>query len=172
MSSCLPSSNSDISLRPAERADAALIHRMIGELSAFLGEAHKHEASIADYERFGFGAEACFDCVIADYKGAPVGLCLFFTSFSTWIGKPGVYVQDLYVSEAARGLGLGRILLSHVAHLGQARGCAYLRLSVDAANLSAQGFYEKSGLKWSESEKLYMARDGAFVALAEAGTQA
>lgn len=162
---CVDSSGA-LSFRFAVREDAPLIHRMVADLSAFLGESEKHQASIADYERYGFGDKPKFECVIAEHGSDAVGMCLFFDSFSTWIGRPGVYVQDLYVSDKVRGLGLGKKLLAHVASIGQARGCAYLRLSVDADNVSAQKFYESCSLQWSSSEKVYAVRNEAFFALA------
>lgn len=160
-------SEQKVRFRFARREDAGLIHDMVADLSAFLGESAKHKASVEDYVEHGFGASPKFECVLAEYGSEVVGLCLFFTSFSSWIGKPGLYVQDLYVSDKVRGLGVGKKLLAEVADLGRSRGFAYLRLSVDAANASAQAFYESCGLGWSRSEKLYAARDGAFQALAD-----
>ena len=154
-------------LRFAKRDDAPLIHRMVAELAAFLGDSDMHVASAADYAEHGFGETAKFECVIADYQSQPVGMCLFFGSFSTWTGKPGIYVQDLYISDKARGLGLGKKLLAHVARIGVERGCGYLRLSVDAGNASAQAFYQACGLEWSRSEQIFTARGAAFPAIAD-----
>ena len=102
----------------------------------------------------------------------PVGLCLFFESFSSWDGRCGVYVQDMYVAEAARGHGLGRRLLAEAAAISRARGGSYLRLSVEADNDSAQAFYQRVGLAWSSRERIYQVRDDDFAALARdaAGT--
>nr|WP_321460233.1 GNAT family N-acetyltransferase [uncultured Cohaesibacter sp.] len=156
-----------VTFRLAERQDAALLRQMVADLAVFLGESHKHTACVEDYERHGFGERPRFEAIIADMDGEPVGMCLFFDSFSTWAGKPGFYVQDLYVSPRARGLKLGRLLLEQVAKLGLDRGYSYVRLSVDANNVNAQGFYEACGLEWSNAERLYVAKGEAFRALAE-----
>ena len=163
-SSALPP---DVQLRQAQRADAALIHRMVADLSAFLGETHRHQASVADYEAHGFGEHPRFSCVVAERGSEALGMCLYFDSFSTWMGKPGLYVQDLIVLDKARGLGLGRHLLTHVAAKGKAAGYAYMRLSVDAENVGAQRFYEKCGFSWSASEQLYALKGADFDAFAE-----
>ncbi|WP_316860240.1 GNAT family N-acetyltransferase [uncultured Cohaesibacter sp.] len=161
-----------VQLRMANARDVEAIHRMVAGIAAHLGEAHKHKASAEDYLQYGFCEAPRFECVLAELDGEPVGMCLFFDSFSTWMGKPGLYVQDLFVAPEARGLKLGRRLMAYVARLGKDRGCAYVRLSVDADNVSAQKFYEACGLCWSQSEKLYVARDDAFLALAGEGDDA
>lgn len=145
-------------LRMAERSDAQAIHDLISQLAVFLGDDGKFVASAEDYAEHGFGDDPKFDCVLAELDGEPVGLCLYFQSFSTWFGKPGVYVQDLFVSDKARGLGLGKRLMAKVAQISAAKGCAYLRLSVDTDNQSAQDFYSGIGMAWSSSEKIYALR--------------
>ena len=96
-----------------------------------------------------------------------MGFCLFFESFSSWDGRRGVYVQDIYVSEAARGLGLGRRLLAAAAAISHARGGGYLRLSVESENHRAQAFYRRVGLAWSNRERIYQVRGDDFAALAQ-----
>lgn len=156
-----------VQLRRATQDDAVEIHRMVRELALFLGEETKHSASPEDYARDGFGDKPRFECILAEVAGEAVGMCLCFDSYSTWLGKPGFYVQDLIVSSKARGLGVGRLLMRHVARMGKERGYAYIRLSVDAQNSKAQGFYETCGLNWSASEKIYFVKNEGFVALAE-----
>ena len=139
-------------IRRATEADAATIHALVVELAAAIGMTGKVAISVADISDQGFGAEAAFEALIADWNGAAVGLCLFFESFSSWDGRRGVYVRDLFVSEAARGLGLGRRLLAEAAALSSARGGSYLRLAVDSGNVTAQAFqafYERTGLRWA-----------------------
>ena len=157
-----------VSFRLAVRNDAPVIHEMVAKLARYLGESNKHTASIADYEQSGFGDNPRFECLIAELAGEPVGMCLYFDSFSTWLGKPGLYVQDLFVSEKARGLKLGKQLLQEVAKRGAQKGYAYIRLSVDVQNENAQGFYEACGFQWSNSERLYVAKGDAFQVLSGA----
>ena len=154
-------------IRRAVEADAGIIHALVVELAAAIGMSGKVASSIEDIREQGFGADPAFEALIAERDGAPVGLCLFFESFSTWDGRRGVYVQDIYVSEAARGLGLGRRLLAEAAAISRARGGSYLRLSVEAENHRAQAFYRRVGLAWSASERIYQVRGDDFAALAQ-----
>ena len=159
-------SGATVSFRHAKREDAALIHQMVADLSAYLGETRKHTASVADYETHGFGDRPRFEAIIAEVAGEAAGMCLFFDSFSTWAGQPGLYVQDLYVSPTARGSSWGAYCLREWRVTEMEKGYGYVRLSVDANNVNAQGFYEACGLTWSDAERLYVARGDAFIALA------
>ena len=154
-------------IRRATEADAAAIHAMVVELAASIGMADQVSSCVEDIRDQGFGADPAFEALIAERDGVPLGLCLFFESFSTWDGRRGVYVQDMYVAEAARGLGLGRRLLAEVAAISRARGGSYLRLTVEAENDGAQAFYQRVGLAWSDRERIYQVRGGDFAALAQ-----
>jgi ribosomal protein S18 acetylase RimI-like enzyme len=154
-------------IRRATEADAAAIHAMVVALAASIGMADQVSSRVEDIRDQGFGADSAFEALIAERDGVPLGLCLFFESFSTWDGCRGVYVQDMYVAEAARGLGLGRRLLAEAAAISRARGGSYLRLSVEADNDKAQTFYARVGLIWSQSERIYQARGDDFAALAQ-----
>ena len=142
-------------IRRATEADAGTIHALVIELAAAIGGTRKVASRVEDIRDQGFGADPAFEALIAERGGAAVGLCLFFESFSTWDGRRGVYVQDIYVSEAARGLGLGRRLLAEAAAISRARGGSYLRVSVEAENDRAQAFYRRIGLAWSRGERIY-----------------
>ncbi len=136
------------------------------ELAVAIGMPGKVASSVADIREQGFGPDPAFEALIAEQDGAAVGLCLFFESFSSWDGRRGVYIQDIYISEAARGLRLGRRLLAEAAAISRARGGSYLRLSVEAENDQAQVFYKRVGLAWSKNERIYQVRGDDFVALA------
>jgi ribosomal protein S18 acetylase RimI-like enzyme len=154
-------------IRRATEADAATIHALVLELAAAIGMTGKVASRIEDIRDKGFGADPAFEALIAERDGAAVGFCLFFESFSTFDGRRGAYVQDIYVSEAARGTGLGRRLLAAAAAISRARGGSYLRLSVEAENDRAQAFYARVGLAWSATERIYQARGDDFAALAQ-----
>jgi ribosomal protein S18 acetylase RimI-like enzyme len=154
-------------IRRATEADAAAIHAMVVALAASIGMTDQVASRVEDIRDQGFGADPAFEALIAEHEGAPVGLCLFFETFSTWAGRRGVYVQDMYVAETARGLGLGRRLLAEAAAISRARGGSYLRLSVEADNLGAQAFYRRIGLIWSDREHIYQVRGEDFVGLAQ-----
>ena len=156
-----------ITVRRAERTDAAAIHALVTELACARNALHKVRSSIADIERDGFGEAPAFEALIAEVGGQPVGLCLYFGSYSTWRGTPGIYVQDLVVAESARGLGVGRRLLAEAAAIARARGGSYLRLSVDDDNPRAQAFYRRCGFGHSESELIFVLDETDFLGLAE-----
>jgi ribosomal protein S18 acetylase RimI-like enzyme len=156
-------------IRPATIDDAETIHAAILGIAEAVGEPHKVKSTPDDIRRFGFGPNPAFEALIAEVEGVFAGLCLFFPSFSTWQGRPGVYVQDLFVAKEFRGLGVGEKLLKRLAAVTRARGGRYIRLSVDTGNLRAQAFYERLGLRLSGAEHIHAAYREDFDALADAG---
>ena len=158
-------------IRRATEADAETIHGLVLDLAEGIGLAHKVASTTRDIRSHGFGPEAAFEALIAESNGAAVGLCLFFESFSSWDGRRGVYVQDLFVSESARGLGLGRRLLAEAAALSSARGGSYLRPAVDSGNVTAQAFYERVGRRSAVDERIHQARGYGSAALVQAATR-
>ncbi|NGO53659.1 GNAT family N-acetyltransferase [Allomesorhizobium camelthorni] len=162
-------SRDHISIRPATIDDAETIHAAILGIAEAVDELHKVKSTPNDIRRFGFGPNPAFEALIAEVEGVFAGLCLFFPSFSTWQGRPGVYVQDLFVAKEFRGLGVGEKLLKRLAAVTRARGGRYIRLSVDSGNLRAQAFYERLGLRLSGAEQIHAAYREDFDALADAG---
>ena len=159
----------EITVRRAVREDAAAIYALVVELARARKALNKVRSSVADIERDGFGEEPAFEALIAEVDGEAVGLCLYFGSYSTWRGTPGIYVQDLVVADSARGLGVGRRLLAATAAVARARGGSYLRLSVDDDNPRAREFYQRSGFRHSKTELIYVLDEGDFRDLADAG---
>ena len=155
-----------VTVRAAVPDDVATIHAAILGIAEALDQVAKVSSTPEDILRHGFGETPAFSVLIAEIDGVFAGLCLSFPSFSTWYGRPGVYIQDLYVEPAFRGLGIGEQLLRRQAAETRDKGGVYLRLSVDAANASAQRFYERMGMEWSREEKIFAARGDAFLALA------
>lgn len=156
-----------ITIRHAGPGDAALIRGMVDALARATGRPDGVHSRTEDFLRHGFGPAPLFRALIAEVDGRPAGLCLFFYTFSTWLGEPGVYVQDLYVDEAARGSGVGRRLMRAVAREGRNRQATHLRLSVDRQNHDAQRFYERLGMHYREHEHTYHVGEDAFERLAE-----
>ena len=135
------------SLRPATRADVGLLLAFIHELGDFERLAHEvvvDEAVLADSL---FGARPAAEAVIAEVDGAPAGFALFFHNFSTFHGRRGLYLEDLYVSPEARGLGAGKALLRHLAQLAVARDCGRFEWSVLDWNTPAIDFYQSFGAR-------------------------
>jgi GNAT superfamily N-acetyltransferase len=135
----------EIEIRPAGPEDAGAILAMIRELALYERAPEAVVASEADLRRDGWGPRPVFEVLLAELAGEAVGYALFFPTWSTWEGRAGLYVEDLYVKEGARRLGCGRQLLAAVAALAVERGCARLELSVLDWN-PARGFYERMGM--------------------------
>jgi ribosomal protein S18 acetylase RimI-like enzyme len=162
-------SKPDISIRAATAADAETIHRMIVALAAGMGMAGQVRSKPEDFLRHGFGAQPIFEALLAEREGVPLGLSLYFSSFSSWNGKRGVYLQDIYVDPAARGTGLGKRLLAETARRAAAQGACFMRLAVDKDNLGARDFYRNAGMVYAERDCIYKAWDEAFEALQDSG---
>lgn len=157
-----------LTIRAAAESDVDLIFGALAGIAETVGERHKLKSSPEDLRRYGFGDSPAFGCLIAEIERRFAGCCLYFPSFSTWMGKPGAYVQDFYVAEEFRGQGVGEGLLRRLASVTRARGGGYIRLAVDKQNLRAQAFYRRCGIRHSDTEQIHMARDEDFDRLANA----
>lgn len=155
----------EIAIREARPSDVEAVHEALVSLSRLLGATHKLTSTPQDLRTHGFGSKPAFEVLVAEASGAFAGMCIFFPSFSTWMGAPGVYVQDLFVDEKFRGRGVGERLLRRVASLTRDRGGVYLRLSVDTGNAKAQAFYERLGISWSRLEQVHAATGEKFLQL-------
>jgi ribosomal protein S18 acetylase RimI-like enzyme len=152
----------EIRIRAAVVEDAETIHAALTTMASSMKAGPKFVSTADDIRRHGFGPTPAFEVLIAETGGIFAGLCLSFPSFSTWMGTPGLYVQDLYVADAARGQRIGERLLQATAQRGRARGARYLRLSVDVENVRAQAFYDRLGIRHSRDEQIHMIKGAAF----------
>ncbi len=134
-----------IAIRPATPDDVPLILMFLRELAAYEKLSHEVVASEADFQAALFGARPTVEAVIASLDGEAVGYALFFPNFSTFLGKPGLYLEDLYVRPAARGFGVGRELLIYLARLAVERGWGRFEWAVLDWNEPSIGFYKKLG---------------------------
>ena len=133
-----------LSIRPATRGDVPIILRFVRELAVFEREPDAVEATEAMLAHALFDEKAA-EAVIAERGGGAVGFALFFHNFSTWTGRKGLYLEDLYVTPEARGSGVGRALLRHLAALAVARDCARFEWAVLDWNRPAIDFYTAMG---------------------------
>jgi GNAT superfamily N-acetyltransferase len=122
-----------------------LILSFIRELAEYEKLLHEVVATEDGLRETLFGPKPGAEVVVAELDGAPVGFALFFHNYSTFAGRPGIYLEDLYVRPEARGSGVGRELLAHLAALAVERGCARLEWAVLDWNAPAIAFYEKLG---------------------------
>ena len=158
-----------ITIRSAGPADVPLILRLIRDLAEYEREPLAVVATEELLHRhlFGDGAPAA-ECLIGEVDGTPQGFALFFSNFSTWVGWPGLYLEDLFVRPEARGRGLGKALLSAVARAGANRGCKRLDWSVLNWNEAAIGFYKSLGARPLSGWTVYRLSGDALTRLAGA----
>jgi len=132
-------------IRPAAPDDVAAIFELIRELAAFEQLTHLLEVTPERLAEHLFGPRPVVEGLVAEVAGEVVAYALCFTNFSTFLGKPGLYLEDLYVRPAHRGLGLGRALIERLAQEANARGYGRFEWSVLDWNENAIRFYEKLG---------------------------
>lgn len=159
-----------LTIRPATAADLPLIAQLIRDLAEYEKLAHEVRFDEAVLGAKLFGPRPYAEVVIGELDGTPQGFALFFHNFSTFEGRPGIYLEDLFVRPAARGAGLGKALLSHLAALAIERDCARLEWSVLDWNEPAIGFYRKLGARLMD-EWTVMRVDGAELAQLGAGAR-
>lgn len=136
-----------LTLRPARPEDAATIRQHILELAIYEEAEDQVAVTEADLIRDGFGERPVFECLMAEWEGEPAGFALFFPNYSTWQGRPGLYLEDLFVRPAFRGKGIGKALLQAVAGLAAERGYGRFQWQCLDWNSPALDFYEALGAK-------------------------
>ena len=132
-------------IRFATRADVPVIVALIRELAVYEHLEHLATATPARLEPQLFGDKPACECLIAEQDGEPAGFALFFHNFSTFLCQKGLYLEDLFVRPAARGAGLGKLLLQRLAQIALERDCGRFEWSVLDWNVDAQAFYQRMG---------------------------
>jgi GNAT superfamily N-acetyltransferase len=156
-----------LSIRPATPADLPLIAQFIRDLADYEKLAHEVRFDEAKLGEKLFGPRPYAEVLIGEIGGSPQGFALFFHNFSTFEGKPGIYLEDLFVRPDARGSGLGKALLAHLAKLCVERDCARLEWSVLDWNDPAIGFYKGLGAKLMDEWTVMRVDGDALTALAK-----
>lgn len=139
-----------IAIRPATPADAELILALVRELAEYERAADQVRATAAQLREHLFppdGSRPLVEAVIGELARRAEGFALFFMNFSTWLGRPGVYLEDLYVRPAARGHGLGKALFTHVGGIAAQRGCPRFEWACLNWNAPAIEFYRRMGAR-------------------------
>lgn len=162
----------ETTVRPARPEDAETIIGFVRGLAVFEREQPERVHLTPEaVRRDGFGPDRVFEALIAEQQGRAVGFALFFPNYSTWEGSAGLYIEDLYVTEEARGTGAGRALLAACARIAHERGWPRLDLSVLDWN-PARGFYESLGMTHQQEWLPYRMEAEAIARLArEASSQ-
>jgi GNAT superfamily N-acetyltransferase len=136
---------SSLSIRPATEADLPLILSLIQDLAEYERLRDACVADEASLHRWLFGEEHLAEVIIGEWDGIPVGFALFFRNFSTFLGRPGIYLEDLFVRPEYRGRGVGKALLLRLAHIAVERGYGRVEWSVLDWNQPAIDFYRSLG---------------------------
>jgi GNAT superfamily N-acetyltransferase len=134
-----------LEIRPATAADVPTILALIKELADYERLSHEVVATQEDLHQWLFGNRPVAEVVIGEHQGIPVSYALFFYNFSTFLGKPGLYLEDLYVKPEYRHQGFGRTLLAYIAQVARARNCSRFEWAVLSWNTPAIEMYEKLG---------------------------
>jgi GNAT superfamily N-acetyltransferase len=158
-------------ITPAESADAPLIVALVRELAHYERLLDTVRIAPADLQRDLFGPRAFAEAVVARVGDEPVGFALWFHNYSTFEGRPGLYLEDLFVRPAFRGRGYGEALLRHLARLAVERGCARFEWSVLDWNEPALAFYRKLGAVPLDDWTVQRISGDALRALAGSDTQ-
>jgi GNAT superfamily N-acetyltransferase len=153
-------------IRPAVREDAALLVELIGALADYERLRDQVVLDAALLEEHLFGERPTAEAVIAEVDGEAVGFALFFSSFSTFLGRPGIWLEDLFVLPRRRRGGVGRALLEHVAQVAVARGCGRLEWSALDWNEPALAFYRGLGARVLPEWHLHRLDGAALAAVA------
>ncbi|HAP27205.1 MAG TPA: GNAT family N-acetyltransferase [Achromobacter sp.] len=157
----------NIEIRAAAPSDAAQIHAFITELAVYERAAHEVIASAEDVERTLFAEGSPARALMCLLEGKAIGYAVYFYSYSTWLGKNGIYLEDLYVTPEHRGIGAGRDLLRHLAREAVANGCGRLEWSVLDWNQPAIDFYQSIGALPQDEWVRYRMAGDALVNFAE-----
>lgn len=139
-----------ITIRTATAADVPEILAFVRALAVYERAPDAVVATEADLLRDGFGPNPYFFCLIAEHDARPAGFAFYFFDYSTWLGRPGIYLEDLFVHPEFRGLGIGKALLKSVAAVALEKGCLRLKWAVLDWNTPAIDFYRAMGAEFMD----------------------
>jgi GNAT superfamily N-acetyltransferase len=150
---CITPYNTDMgtTIRPAMAEDVPQILEFIRGLAKYEREPEAVTATEADLLRDGFGPNPYYWCLMAEHDGKPAGFAFYFFSYSTWLGRPGLYLEDLFVYPEFRGLGIGKALLKRVAAIAVEKDCPRLGWEVLDWNTPAIDFYRAMGAEFLDA---------------------
>ena len=159
----------DFTIRPAAANDVATILGLIKELAEYEHLSHEVEATTEGIRQSLFGERRVAEALIGEYAGVAVSFALFFYNFSTFLGKPGIYLEDLYVKPEHRSNGFGRRMLAHIARLAKERNCGRFEWSVLDWNEPAIRTYDRLNARPMKEWILYRLTGEALEKLAQEG---
>ena len=156
-----------LNIRPAAVNDVAILKKLIGELAEFERLSHEVIVTEDDLRRDGFGAQPKFRAMIAEWDGEPAGYAFIYTTYSTFKGSAGIFLEDLFVRAQFRGKGIGKILLAEVARIARDEKCYGVRWEVLDWNQPAIDFYQSLGAEFRDPWRSVSLTGGPLNKLAE-----
>ncbi|MGZ3696125.1 MAG: N-acetyltransferase family protein [Bdellovibrionota bacterium] len=156
-----------LEIRPAKKSDSAQILFFVKELAKFEKLTHEVVATVPQIKKTLFGKDATAEVLLAYYQGRPAGFALFFPSYSTFLGRPGIYLEDLFVLPDLRRYGIGSKLLRELARIAKKRKCGRLEWSVLNWNQRAIDLYKKIGARPQSEWTVYRMSEKKFKKLAK-----
>ncbi len=154
------------SIRPADARDASIIHGFIVQLASYEREPDAVEVTVEELAQQLQEPSPPFECLLAERDGRAVGFALFFHNYSTWRGRKGLYLEDLFVPPEERGEGIGKALLIELARIAARRGCPRMEWAVLDWNEPAKDFYRALGASPLDEWTLFRLTDEALEQLA------
>ena len=158
-----------LKIRAAKADDAALLMRFVRELAIYEKAEHEVTATEEDLRRDLFGPDARVEALICEWQGEPIGHAIFFMNYSTWLGKYGIFLEELYITPERRGHGAGKALLQRVAEIAVARNCGRFEWNVLDWNEPAIRFYENLGAEAMDEWTVFRMTGEALDRLAREG---
>jgi len=155
-----------ISIRPATAEDAILILKFITDLAIYEKAEHEVKTTESEIRESLFASNSTTKAIICHINDEPVGYAVYFFNYSTWLGKHGLYLEDLYISPEHRGAGAGKALLKHLAKIAVSRNCGRFEWSVLDWNEPAIQFYKSLGAEPQDEWVAYRLTGDALKALA------
>lgn len=162
-----PHKNDMLKIKKASVKDVPLILSLIKELAKYEKLLHEVIATEKDLRKCLFGAKKYAEVLIAYYDNKPAGMALYFHNYSTFVGKPGIYLEDLYVKPELRGKGIGKSLLIELIKIAHKRKCGRVEWAVLDWNKSAIDFYKKLGAEIKDSWRIFRLTNDKISAIAE-----
>ena len=154
-------------LRRAEMEDIPVILEFIKELAEYEKLSHEVVATEELLRNSLFNENPVAEVIIAEYLTKPVGFCLFFHNFSTFLGRPGIYIEDIYIRLEYRGQGFGKSILTFLSKLAIERGCGRLEWSVLDWNINALNFYNNLGATAMDGWTVYRITEESLINLSK-----
>ncbi|MBZ5609780.1 MAG: GNAT family N-acetyltransferase [Acidobacteriia bacterium] len=159
--------DSALQIRPATENDVPLILSFIEKLAGYEKLSHELAATQAALRKWLFGERPMAEVILAEWAGHPAGFALFFHNFSTFLARPGIYLEDLFVDPEHRGKGIGKALLIHLARIATERGCGRLEWAVLDWNQPSIDFYRSQGAEPKQEWTIFRLQGIALHQLAE-----